>query len=106
MEAYSLVGTVTRLRAGRPTRRSSLPAADKFLSRPTRTDRLPTQFPIQKVLGVFPTGTELPGSEADHSPPSSAEVKKGWSYTSTVLIHRHGVNKHNFKLNFKTLKKM
>jgi hypothetical protein len=26
---------------------------------------------------------KLPGSEADHSPPSSAEVKNAWSYTST-----------------------
>jgi hypothetical protein len=24
-----------------------------------------------------------PGREADHSPPSSAEVKNAWSYTST-----------------------
>jgi hypothetical protein len=24
-----------------------------------------------------------PGSEADHSPPSSAEVKNEWNYTST-----------------------
>jgi hypothetical protein len=67
---------------------------------------MPTQFSIQKVLGVLPTGTEQPGSEADHSPPSSAEIKNEWSYTSTVLIYRHGVNKHNLKLNIKTLKKM
>jgi hypothetical protein len=26
----------------------------------------------------------MPGPEADHSPPSSAEVKKVWSYTSTL----------------------
>jgi hypothetical protein len=25
-----------------------------------------------------------PGSEADHSPPSSAEVKNTWIYTSTL----------------------
>jgi hypothetical protein len=67
---------------------------------------MPTQFPIRKVLGVLHTGTERPESEADHSPPSSAEVKNEWSYTSTVLICRHGANKHSFKLNFKTLKKM
>ena len=66
-----------------------------------QTDSGPIQFPIQKVLGV-PTGAERPGSEAHHSPRSSAEVKNEWSYTSTALIHRHGVNKHKFKLNFKT----
>jgi hypothetical protein len=66
----------------------------------------PTQGSIQKVLGVLPTGRERPGSEADHSPPSCAEVKNEWSYTSAALIHRRGVNKHNFKINFKTLKKM
>jgi hypothetical protein len=26
-----------------------------------------------------------PGREADHSPPSSAEIKKAWTYTSTPL---------------------
>jgi hypothetical protein len=31
----------------------------------------------------FP-GIKQPGREADHSPPSSAEVKKEWSYTSTA----------------------
>ena len=32
---------------------------------------------------VFPGGKEWPGHDADPSPPSSAEVKKGYSYTST-----------------------
>jgi hypothetical protein len=39
-----------------------------------------------------PTGTggsypevKRPGHEADHAPPSSAEVKNAWSYTSTLL---------------------
>jgi len=32
-----------------------------------------------------------PGREADHSPPSSAEVKNAWSYTSTPPICLHGV---------------
>jgi hypothetical protein len=26
----------------------------------------------------------FPGSEADHSPPSSVEVKNAWSYTSAL----------------------
>jgi hypothetical protein len=32
--------------------------------------------------GSFPGG-KAAGHEADHSPPSSAEVKNAWSYTST-----------------------
>jgi hypothetical protein len=29
-------------------------------------------------------GVKRPGREADHSPPSSAEVKNAWSYTSIL----------------------
>jgi hypothetical protein len=36
----------------------------------------PTQPPIQWVPGVFSLGIKRPGREADHSPPSSAEVKE------------------------------
>jgi hypothetical protein len=41
-----------------------------------------TQPPIQWVSGVFPPGVKWPGREADHSPPSSAEVKNAWRYNS------------------------
>jgi len=36
-------------------------------------------------LTSYSIGTAVfsPGHEANHSPPSSAEVKKAWSYTST-----------------------
>jgi hypothetical protein len=34
------------------------------------------------TVGSFP-GVKRPQREADHSPPSSAEVKDAWSYTST-----------------------
>jgi hypothetical protein len=40
--------------------------------------------------GSFPGG-KRPGREADHSPPSSAEVKNVWSYTSTPPVRLHGV---------------
>jgi hypothetical protein len=29
-------------------------------------------------------GLKFPGREADHLPPSSAEVKNAWDYTSTL----------------------
>jgi hypothetical protein len=41
--------------------------------------------------GSFPGGVKWPGCETDHSPPSSAEVKKAWSYTTTTPIRLHGV---------------
>ena len=37
---------------------------------------------------VFPGGKERPGRDADPSPPSSAVLKKGQSYTSTPCISR------------------
>jgi hypothetical protein len=43
----------------------------------------PTQPPIQWVPGALSLGVKRRGREADHSPPSSAEVKNAWSYTST-----------------------
>jgi hypothetical protein len=36
-------------------------------------------------------GLKRPGREADHSPPSSNELKIAWSYTSTPPEHLHGV---------------
>jgi len=32
-----------------------------------------------------------PGREADHSRPSTAEVKNAWRYTSTLVTCLHGV---------------
>jgi hypothetical protein len=37
----------------------------------------PSQPPIEWVPGAISLGVKRPGYEADHSPPSSAEVKKG-----------------------------
>jgi hypothetical protein len=42
-----------------------------------------TQPPIQWIPGPLFLGVERPGREADHSSPTSAEVKKTWVYTST-----------------------
>jgi hypothetical protein len=52
----------------------------------TTTSRIavgPTQPHIQWVPGALALGVKRPGNEADHSPPSSAEVKNEWSCTST-----------------------
>jgi hypothetical protein len=48
-----------------------------FLSTTTfRTAPWPTQPAIQWVAGALSLGLKRPGHEADHSPPSSAEVKE------------------------------
>jgi hypothetical protein len=62
-----------------------------FLFTMSRTALGPTQPPIQWVLGALSLEVNLHGHEADHSPPSSAKVKKAWSYTSTPPIRLHGM---------------
>jgi len=42
------------------------------------------QLPMKIRLGALLPGVKQPGSEADHSPPSSAEINTAWSYTFTV----------------------
>jgi len=43
------------------------------------------QPPTQWVPRAFSLGVKRPGRKADHSPPSSAEVRNAWSYTSTCI---------------------
>jgi hypothetical protein len=51
----------------------------------------PTQPRIQWIRGALSLGVKRPGREADHSPPSSAEVKNAWNYTSNPPIRLHSV---------------
>jgi hypothetical protein len=73
------------LRAGRRKGRSSSPGRDKnfIFSTSSRPALGPTQPPVQWILGALSAGAKLPRREADHSLPTSAEVKKIWIYTST-----------------------
>jgi hypothetical protein len=50
-----------------------------------------TQPPIQRVQGALSSGIERPGREANHSPPTSSDVKNAWSCTSTPPISFPGV---------------
>jgi hypothetical protein len=43
----------------------------------------PSQLPIQWVIGALSLGVKRPGLEADHSSPSSVEVKNAWSDTAS-----------------------
>jgi hypothetical protein len=71
------------LQAGRPRGRSSSPGRVKNFIHVDQTVSgvHPTSYTMGTV-GFFP-GVMRPGREADHSPPTSAEVKKVWIYTST-----------------------
>ena len=55
----------------------------------------PNQPPTQWIPGPFP-GVKRPRREADHSLPSSAEVKNQWSYTSVPPICFHDVDRESF----------
>jgi hypothetical protein len=55
-----------------------------FFSSPPRSDRFWGSFSLlSSRLGSLSLEIKWPGRESDHSPPSSAEVKNAWSYTST-----------------------
>jgi hypothetical protein len=53
-----------------------------LFSRLCRPDLRSTQSRTQWVPGALSLEVKGPGREVDHSPPSSAEVKKMWIYTS------------------------
>jgi hypothetical protein len=58
-------------------------ATHKFGKRWSRPVLGPTQPPIQWVFRAPSPGIKQQKREADHSPPTSAEVKNMWIYTST-----------------------
>jgi hypothetical protein len=72
-----------RLRAGWSGVRVPAGAGNFLFTTASRPTLGPTQSPIQWVPGDLSLGVKPSGREADHSPPSSAEVKNAWSYTST-----------------------
>jgi hypothetical protein len=62
-----------------------VPMWARIFTSPFRPDRLwgPFRLLSNGYNGALSPGVKRPGSEADHSPPTSAEVKKMWVYTST-----------------------
>jgi hypothetical protein len=65
-------------RVGRPWFESGPAGVGGFLySTEFRPAPGPTQPPIQRAPGAISPGVTRSGREADHSPPSSAEVKNG-----------------------------
>jgi hypothetical protein len=59
-----------------------VPVGIRIFSFPRRPDQL-WGSPNQWIPGTLSPGLKLSGRGADHSPPTDAEVKKMWLYTST-----------------------
>jgi len=51
-------------------------------------------------VGSFARGIKRPERDADHSPPSSDEIKNEWSYASTTPTHLHGVYRGKFSCSY------
>jgi hypothetical protein len=85
----SIVGIATGYQLKRPRGQSSSPSGVKnfLFSKLSRLALGSIQPPIQWVLGALSPGVKRQGREADHSPPTSAKVKKMSIYTSTP----HGI---------------
>jgi hypothetical protein len=60
-----------------------VPIGSKNVSKSSRPALGSTQPPTQWVPGALSPGVKRPEHEAEHSPPTSAKVKKMWMYTST-----------------------
>jgi hypothetical protein len=45
-----------------------------------------TELPIQRISNALSPGVKRPGQEAEHSPPTSAEVKNTYIYTCTLTL--------------------
>jgi hypothetical protein len=57
-----------------------------------------TSYPMG--IGFRPPGAKRPGREVNHPFPSSAEVKNEWSYTSTLPVCCHHLDRENFTSTF------
>jgi hypothetical protein len=79
----SEVGTVTGYGLADRGVGVRVPVGSRIFSSPRRPVLGPTQPPFLWVPGALSPGVKRPGREADHSPPTSAEVKKTWIYTSS-----------------------
>jgi hypothetical protein len=62
-----------------------VPVGSRIFSSPCHPDWLwgPPSFLLNGYQGLFPGGVKRSGHEADHSPQTSAKVKKIWLYTTT-----------------------
>lgn len=96
----SVVGTIARLQGLDEPRFAFRRGWKIFLFLRTSWPVLgSTQPPSQRVPGVLSPGIKRLGLAADHSPPSSAEVKSKWSYSATVPVCLHAEYRDSFTFN-------
>jgi hypothetical protein len=75
------LGSLFGLWTGRQRdRSSSLGRGNIFPLHVVQTGTGPTQPPIQWILGTLSSGVKRAGSEGDHPPPTSDEIKNMWIY--------------------------
>jgi hypothetical protein len=79
----SAVGTATAYGLDDRGVGNRVPVGSRIFSTSSGPAMGPTQPPIQWVPGALSLGVKRQGREADHSPPTSVEVRKMWFYTST-----------------------
>jgi hypothetical protein len=68
-----------------------VPVGSRIFSTSSRPALGSTQPPVQWVPGALSPGIKQQGREADHSPPTSAEVKKDVDLCIHSPIRLHGV---------------
>ena len=97
---YDVVCIVTRLRVGRSWVRVPVEPSD-FFCPPNLSDRL-WGLPSILFSGYWRFFPEVnwPMREGDLLPPSRAEVENEWSYTSTLFVCLHDLDRKNVYLLF------
>ena len=90
----SSVIIVTRLSSERSGFRISISVRVFCPPQKVQKFSVPNQPPIRRISETFPRVTR-PEHDCKHIPPSSADVKNEWSYTSTVGVGLQGDDKDN-----------
>jgi hypothetical protein len=93
----------TRLQVERPENRGSIPRKSRDFSLHSQCPDQPSDsrsLISNGYRGLLPAGLKRPGREADHSPPTSAEVKNTWNYTSisAYVFMKWYKQRRNFRL--------
>jgi hypothetical protein len=86
-----IVGIAPRLRAGSSGRGKEFFSFSKLPHKP----RDPPTPLLNGYWGSFP-GIKPPEREFDYSPPSGADIRNEWSYTSSYPLCPQGVDRENF----------
>ena len=90
-----IISTATVLSTGRSGFRISVEPRDFFLYSKMSGQVPGLTQPLHGYKDSFP-GAKWLECEDNHWPPSNAEVRNDWSYTSTPPVGLHGMDRENF----------